>query len=232
MAVVDIASNLKRLEEEIQSVAHDCGRDPRKIRLMAVSKLFSTAVVEQAAAAGQTLFGENRPQEAWQKIPQVKQSGLCWHLIGPLQSNKARRAVEMFDVIQTLDRPKITRRVNQYARELDKTLRVFIEVNIGEELQKHGVAPEELGGMVELVDSMSALQLEGLMTLPPHHQEAEASRPYFQKLAKMQEEVNRNRQLPLKELSMGMSRDYRVAIEEGATLVRLGTAIFGPRPLL
>ena len=221
-----------RLEEEIESVAHDCGRDPRNIRLMAVSKTFSADAVDQAAAAGQSLFGENRPQEAGQKIPQVKQSGLCWHLIGPLQSNKARRAVEMFDVIQTLDRPKITRKVNQYAQELDKTLRVFIEVNIGDEPQKHGVVPEELGGMVELVDSMSALQLEGLMTLPPFHQEAEASRPYFQKLAEMQDEVNRHRERPLKELSMGMSRDYRVAIEEGATLVRLGTAIFGPRPLL
>lgn len=230
MAVVDIASNLLRLQEDINSVALDCDRDPRTIRLMAVSKTISADVVEQAATAGHVLFGENRIQEAWQKIPQVKQTGISWHLIGPLQSNKARRAVEIFDVIQTLDRPKIARKVNQYAQEMDKIVPVFIEVNIGDESQKHGAVPEEIPGMVQLVDSLSALQLEGLMTVPPYHQEAEAARPYFRKLAEIQNELNRCRERPVKELSMGMSHDYRVAIEEGATLLRLGTAIFGQRP--
>lgn len=229
MAVVDIASNLKRLKEEIRSAADDSGRDPQAIHLMAVTKTFSADVVQAAVAAGHTLFGENRLQEAGQKIPQVKQSGLAWHLIGPLQSNKARRAVEIFDVIQTLDRPKIARRVNQYAGEMDKILPVFIEVNIGDEPQKHGVVPEELAGMVQLVDSLSALQLEGLMTVPPHHQEAERSRPYFRRLAELLDETNRHRERPARELSMGMSHDYRIAIEEGATLLRVGTAIFGRR---
>ena len=219
-----------RLEEEIKSVALDCDRDPRTIRLMAVSKTFSADVVEQAALAGHTLFGENRLQEAWQKIPQVKQTGLFWHLIGPLQSNKARLAVKIFDVIQTLDRPKIVGKVNQYAQEMDKIVPVFIEVNIGDEPQKHGAVPEEIPGMVQLVDSMPALQLEGLMTVPPYNKEAEASRPYFRKLAEFRDDINRCRETPVKELSMGMSHDYRIAIEEGATLLRLGTAIFGQRP--
>ena len=198
---------------------------------MAVSKTFSADVVEEAAATGHTLFGENRLQEAGQKIPQVKQTGLCWHLIGPLQSNKARRAVEIFDVIQTLDRPKIARKVSQYAQEMDKILPVFIEVNIGEEPQKHGVLSQEIPGMVQLVDSLPALQLEGLMTVPPHHQEAERSRPYFRRLAEMLDEVSHHRDPPVKELSMGMSHDYRIAIEEGATLLRVGTAIFGQRKI-
>ena len=196
---------------------------------MAVSKTFSAEAVDEAAGAGHTLFGENRLQEAGQKIPQVKQAGLCWHLIGPLQSNKARRAVEIFDVIQTLDRPKIARKVNQYAQEMDKTLPVFIQVNIGEESQKHGLAPEEVPGMVELVDSLSALQLEGLMTVPPYHEEGEGSRPYFRGMREILDDINGHREQPMKELSMGMSHDYRIAIEEGATLLRVGTAIFGGR---
>ncbi len=229
MAVVDIASNLQRLEEEIQSVAHNSGRDPRAIRLMAVTKTFSADVVQAAVAAGHTLFGENRLQEAGQKIPQVKQAGLAWHLIGPLQSNKARRAVEIFDVIQTLDRPKIARRVNQYAGEMGKILPVFIEVNIGDEPQKHGVVPEKIADMAELVDSLSALKLEGLMAVPPYTREAERSRPYFRRLTELLNEMNRHRERPARELSMGMSHDYRIAIEEGATLLRVGTAIFGRR---
>ncbi len=199
------------------------------IRLMAVSKTRSADLVSKAVAAGHTLFGENRLQEAWQKIPQVNQTGLSWHLIGPLQSNKARRAVEVFDVIQTLDRPGIARKVNQYAQDMDKVLSCFIQVNIGEEVQKHGLAPREVPDMVQLVDSLSALQLEGLMALPPHSEEPEASRPYFRRLAELLSQINLDRERPVKDLSMGMSHDYRIAIEEGATLIRVGTAIFGPR---
>ncbi|MDA2933309.1 YggS family pyridoxal phosphate-dependent enzyme [Acidobacteria bacterium AH-259-D05] len=218
-----------RLQEEIISTALHCGRNPQEIRLLAVSKTFPADAVERAYAAGQTEFGENRVQEAQQKIPQVKETGLTWHLIGPLQSNKVRRAVELFHVIQTLDRPKIVRKLDQCAQELGKTLTVLVEVKIGAEPQKHGVLPEEIPGMVELVDSMPGLCLEGLMTVPPYHEEAEASRPYFTKMADLLSEINRHRHSPLKELSMGMSHDYRVAIEEGATLLRVGTAMFGPR---
>ena len=229
MAVVDVASNVLQLKQEIKSIALNCGRDPREVSLMAVTKTVSADIVGQAVAAGQALFGENRLQEAWRKIPQVKAPESSWHLIGPLQSNKVRRAVEIFQVIQTLDRPKIARKINHYANKMGKTLPVFVEVNIGDEPQKHGVLTKELPALIELVDTMPALRLEGLMTIPPRHEEAEESRPYFQRLAAILNEINLCRESPVKELSMGMSHDYRIAIEEGSTLLRIGTAIFGSR---
>ncbi|MFQ5929475.1 MAG: YggS family pyridoxal phosphate-dependent enzyme, partial [Acidobacteriota bacterium] len=229
MLVLDIASNLKRLWGKIESIALACGRNPEEIRLLAVTKTLSPDFVERARRAGQMLFGENRVQEAEQKISLANAKGLEWHLIGPLQSNKAQRAVELFDVIQTLDRPKIAHKVNRYAAKTANRLPVFIEVNIGEEPQKHGVLPQELPSMVELIDSMPSLDLQGLMTIPPYHEESQASRPYYKKMFQLLAEVNRSRQKPLTELSMGMSHDYRIAIQEGATLLRVGTAIFGPR---
>ena len=227
--MVDVASNLERLLEKVQTIAIACRRKPEEIRVLAVSKTFSADCVRQAFASGQTLFGENRVQEAEEKIPLVNLSGLAWHLIGPLQSNKVRRAAQLFDVIQTLDRQKIVDRLNRWAEELGRTLLVFLEVKSGEEPQKHGILPQDLAGMVELVDSMPRLELQGLMTIPPYHEEAEASRPYFRQMAELLAEINRSRQQPLRELSMGMSHDYQIAIEEGATLVRIGTSIFGSR---
>ncbi len=228
--MVDVASNLERLREEVESIAVACRRKPEEIRILAVSKTFSADCVRQAYASGQTLFGENRVQEAEEKIPLVNHSsGLAWHLIGPLQSNKVRRAARLFDVIQTLDRPKIVDKLNRCAQELGRTLLVFIEVKSGAEPQKHGILPQDVAGMVEVVDSMPRLELQGLMTMPPYHEEAEASRPYFRHMAELLAEINRRRQQPLRELSMGMSHDYRIAIEEGATLLRIGTAIFGLR---
>jgi len=227
--VVDVASNLERLREEVESIAVACRRKPEEIRVLAVSKTSSADCVRQASAWGQTLFGENRVQEAEEKIPLVNHSGLAWHFIGPLQSNKARRAAQLFDVIQTLDRQKIVDKLNRCAQELDRTLMVFLEVKSGAEPQKHGILPQDVVGMVELVDSMPRLELQGLMTIPPYHEEAEASRPYFRHMAELLAEVNGRRPQPLRELSMGMSHDYQIAIEEGATLLRIGTAIFGPR---
>ncbi len=227
--MVDIASNLERLSGEIESIARGCGRNPEEIHLLAVSKTFSAVCVKQAHQWGQTLFGENRVQEAEEKIPSVDVSGLEWHLIGPLQSNKARRAVQLFDVIQTLDRPKIVPKLDACAEEMGKILRVFVEVKLGVEPQKHGLAPQDVLGMVEQVDSMPRLKLQGLMAIPPYQEEVEGSRPYFRQMADLLAEINGRRQQPLKELSMGMSHDYRIAIEEGATLLRIGTSIFGPR---
>ena len=225
----DIASNLERLGQEIKSIALGCGRKPEEIRLLAVSKTFSSDCVKQAHQWGQTLFGENRVQEAEKKIPLVDCSGFEWHLIGPLQSNKARRAAQLFDVIQTLDRPKIVRKLNLFAEEMGKILRVFVQVKAGAEAQKHGLPPQEVMNMVEQVDSMPGLQLQGLMIIPPYQEEAEDSRPDFRQMADLLAEINQSRQQPLRELSMGMSHDYRIAIEEGATLLRIGTAIFGSR---
>ena len=227
--MVDIASNLERLSAQIESIARGCGRNPAEISLLAVSKTFSADCVKQAHQWGQTLFGENRVQEAEEKIPSVDLPALEWHLIGPLQSNKARRAAELFDVIHTLDRPKIARKLSSCAEEMGKTLRVLVEVKLGAEPQKHGILPQEVMDMVEQVDSMPGLQLQGLMAIPPYQEEAEDSRPYFRQMANLLAEMNGKRQQPLKELSMGMSHDYRIAIEEGATLLRIGTSIFGRR---
>ena len=227
--MVDIASNLERLSGEIESIARGCGRNPAEIRLLAVSKTFSADCVKQAHQWGQTLFGENRVQEAEEKIPSVDLPELEWHLIGPLQSNKVRRAAQLFDVIHTLDRPKIVRKLNSCAEEIGKIVRVLAEVKLGTEPQKHGLPPQEVMDMVEQVDSMPGLQLQGLMAIPPYQEEAEDSRPYFRQMADLLAEINGRRQQPLKELSMGMSHDYRVAIEEGATLLRIGTSIFGRR---
>ena len=227
--MVDIASNLERVSAQIEQIARGCGRDPAEIRLLAVSKTFSADCVKQAHQWGQTLFGENRVQEAEEKIPSVDLPELEWHLIGPLQSNKVRRAAQLFDVIHTLDRPKIVRKLNSCAEEIGKIVRVLVEVKLGTEPQKHGLPPQEVMDMVEQVDSMPGLQLQGLMAIPPYQEEAEDSRPYFRQMADLLAEINGRRQQPLKELSMGMSHDYRVAIEEGATLLRIGTSIFGRR---
>jgi PLP dependent protein len=231
MRVADIPDNLRRLRQDIAEAAAACGRSPEAVRLLAVSKTFPPSAVDAAAGQGQWLFGENRVQEAELKIPDVTATGLEWHLIGHLQSNKAKRAVELFDVIQTVDSEKLALRLSRLAEEVPKMLPVFIQVNIGGESQKNGVAPSKLPALVETIDSLRALRLVGLMAIPPYEEDSEASRPYFRELHRLLEETNRWRSSPLPELSMGMSHDYRVAIEEGATLVRVGTAVFGDRNL-
>lgn len=227
--MVDIASNLKRLRDRIDSIARSCGRRPESIDLLAVSKTFPAAAVEQAYQVGQTSFGENKVQEAGLKIPAVGRKAIQWHLIGNLQLNKVRRAVELFDVIQTLDREKVVLKVARCAEELGKKVAVYIQVNVGSEDQKHGVEPGAVKQLVTLVDSQPGLDLLGLMGIPPHQKDPEGSRPYFQKLAALLADVNGGRPEPLTRLSMGMSHDYSVAIEEGATLLRIGSAVFGPR---
>ena len=210
-------------------MALNCGRNPATVKLMAVSKKFPIQQIETALATGQRLFGENRVQEAEGKILALANPDMEWHLIGPLQSNKAARAVELFDVIQTLDRLKIANKVNDFALKSGKVMKVFIEVNIGEEPQKHGVPPAQIPEMVRLVDNMQGLDLLGLMAIPPYHSDPECSRPYFRQLARTLTEINHWRDKPLEGLSMGMSHDYQIAIEEGSTLIRIGTAIFGAR---
>lgn len=227
--MVDIASNLERLRDHIDSIARSCGRRPESIDLLAVSKTFPADAVEQAFRVGQRSFGENKVQEARFKIPAVGTKTIQWHLIGNLQLNKVRRAVELFDVIQTLDRETVVLKVARCAEELAKRVAVYIQVNVGSEDQKHGVEPDAVKQMVELVDRQPGLDFLGLMAIPPHQKDPEGSRPYFQKLAALMAEVNEGRNKPLTRLSMGMSHDYSVAIEEGATLLRIGSAIFGRR---
>ena len=227
----DFRSRLEILLDEIGRTARSCGRDSRDVQLLAVTKVFPATVVSGAAAAGQTRFGENRVQEAAAKIPAVDDPALEWHLIGHLQSNKVRRAVQLFDVIQTLDSEKLIRKVARSAGQAGKVLSVYLQVNLGRETQKHGADPEDVGELVRLVDRSPSLVLRGLMAIPPYAADPEASRPYFRQLARLAREISRTRPEPVTGLSMGMSHDYRVAIEEGATLLRVGSRLFGKRPV-
>jgi pyridoxal phosphate enzyme (YggS family) len=220
----DIAARLAAVRAEIAATAAACGRRAEEIELVAVSKTHSAGAVEAAIAAGQRLFGENRVQEAAEKYPALKarHQELRLHLIGPLQTNKVRLAAELFDVIQTVDRPRLAEAL---ATERDKRGRcpeLFVQVNTGEEPQKAGVALEEADALVALCRDRLGLPVRGLMCIPPV---AEEPSPHF---ALLREIARRN---GLGGLSMGMSGDFAVAIRLGATLVRVGTAIFGERPV-
>lgn len=214
----------------MEAAARRSGRDPEDIQILAVSKSFPAEAVVEVARCGHRLFGESRVQEAAEKISAVIQPGLEWHLVGHLQSNKVRQAAELFDVVQSLDSERLARRLNRVCGEIGKRVSVFVQVNIGEESQKYGVDPEQTELLVDLVDQLDFLDLCGLMTIPPWDQDPERSRPYFRRLAAMRDRISRQRSRPLDQLSMGMSGDFTVAIEEGATLIRIGTAIFGGRP--
>jgi pyridoxal phosphate enzyme (YggS family) len=226
-----ICENIKRIQKNIDIATERSGRGADSVRLVAVSKRQDLEKIKKAASCGQQIFGENYMQEAQEKITILDQN-LCWHFIGHLQSNKCRAAVELFDVIETVDRLKIARILARQAAELQKDIRILIQVNIGREKQKHGVLPENAENLMKSIKRETNLQAAGLMGMPPWSMEPEASRDYFRKLRKLSEQladkglfVNDNKI----ELSMGMSADYTIAIEEGATLVRVGTALFGHR---
>lgn len=215
------AENLANVEEQIHSACSRAGRRREEVTLVAVTKVFPANVIEEAYALGLREFGENYVQEFEGKAPQLPPlPGARFHLIGHLQSNKSRRATELFQVIQTVDSPKLARRLDeQTAQPLD----VFLEVKLSEEEAKHGAAPEELPALVEAVRACPRLRLCGLMTMPPWSEDQEQSRPYFRRLR----ELSHTHGLP--SLSMGMSNDFQAAIEEGATHIRVGTALFGKR---
>ena len=201
------------------------GRRRSDIKLVAVTKKFSSAVIQEAYQAGLREFGENYVQEFAAKRPEIgvlPEAG--YHLIGHLQSNKARIAVELFDVIHTVDSPKLLERLNDMAREQGKQLELLLEIKLSNESSKTGARPEEIAAMLESAAKCRHVRVSGLMTMPPWSEDAELSRPYFRRLAGFA------RQYSLPELSMGMSNDFEVAIEEGATIVRVGTALFGARP--
>ena len=227
-----ICDNLDRIRTRIQEAAENCGRDPQEIRLVAVSKRMPAEAVAEAYRCGQVIFGENYLQDAREKIKQLEPS-LQWHFIGHLQTNKAKMAAELFQVIETVDRLKIARALDRYAGELEKSLEVLIQVNVGREPQKSGVLPEETKGLLQKIGFLSNLKVKGLMTMPPYGRVPEASRPWFRELKQLAVQLASKglfEDNDAVELSMGMTGDFTVAIEEGATLVRVGTAIFGPRP--
>jgi hypothetical protein len=226
---MSISANLQRIRHEIQDACARAGRDPASVALMAVSKMHPVEAILEAHAAGQRLFGENRVQEAQAKAPHLTGlEGLQLHLIGPLQNNKTNKAAEIFHAIDTLDSLRTAERLNTAAASLNKHLPVLIEVKLSPEETKHGLAPEALPALLEALTPLVSLNPCGLMTVPPWSEDPETARPFFRRLRQLRDE-NLVRRPTLTELSMGMTNDFAVAIEEGSTTVRIGTAIFGKR---
>jgi pyridoxal phosphate enzyme (YggS family) len=217
----EIAGNVAALEQRIAAACDRAGRPRNDVLLVAVTKTFPASDVSAAIAAGMTDVGENRVQEARDKQPVVDGSAR-WHLIGHLQSNKAKDAVRLFDVVQTVDSVELGQKLARAAEAAGKRQDVLIEVNVGGEPQKAGVQPADVAALVAELRALRALHVTGLMTIPPHG-EAEAMRPHFRELRTLRD------QLGLQQLSMGMTDDFEVAIEEGATIIRVGRAIFGSR---
>ena len=222
-----IGENFSRVKERIERAAHASGRDPREIKLVAVSKTVEPVRIREAIEAGASILGENYVQEAQKKI-EVMGRPVAWHFIGHLQSNKARAGVQLFDVIHSLDSVHLAEELNRRAVQAGRVLQVLIEVNLAREASKFGTDEEKLFTLARRVKELDHLSLEGLMTMPPFFETPEESRPYFVELRKWKERMEREG-IPIKELSMGMSNDFEIAIEEGATYVRVGTAIFGSR---
>lgn len=222
---------LEQIKTRIRDAAVACGRRPEDIRLVAVSKSKQVKTVEQGIAAGITDLGENYIQEAREKIQALSSYDVTWHFIGHLQSNKARYAVSLFDLIHTLDSMKLARELNKCAAARGIVQKVLIQVNIGNEAAKSGVSPGETAALVTAVSPLENLSIRGLMALPPVFDAPEQARPFFAALRELAREI-RNKRIPnvrMNELSMGMTGDFETAIEEGATIVRIGTAIFGER---
>lgn len=226
---MSIADNLARLHEQIAEACRRGNRAESAVTLMAVSKVHPVEVILEAYAAGQRLFGENRVQEFQEKFQHLGSlTGAEFHLIGPLQSNKTNRAAELFNSVDTVDSIKIAQRLNSAAAALKKRMPVMIEVKLSHEESKHGLAPEELPALLAAMKDLESIETVGLMTVPPWSEDAEPARPYFRELRRLRDESQKVHPA-LTQLSMGMSNDFVVAIEEGSTCVRVGTALFGKR---
>jgi len=228
--MVDVGGNYRSILERIAGSAAKARRDPREIRLLAAAKSQSVDAICVAIAAGVKLIGENYVQEAADKKKLIAES-IEWHMIGHLQRNKVRQAVELFDVVESLDSLALARELDKEGAKRGKTIRAFVEVNLGGEESKSGIAREQVSALLHGIGMLSHIRIEGLMTVPPFRENLEAIRPYFRALRELRDQLG-DLHLPnvdLKELSMGMTHDYTAAVEEGATVVRVGTALFGPR---
>ena len=226
-----IAESVARVRERIDAAARRAGRDPGKIALVAVSKTVDPARIRRAIEAGVDRLGENYVQEAQKKIEELGRAA-AWHFIGHLQSNKARAAVRLFDFVHSVDSLRLAEELSRAARQENRVLPVLLQVNLGQEATKFGAGEDEVFRLLEGMSSLPGIAVKGLMALPPYSENPEDSRPYFRALRELGEAVSR-RNIPgvlMEELSMGMSHDFETAVEEGATMVRVGTAIFGPRP--
>ncbi len=226
---MSVADNLTHLHQQIVDACRRANRSEDEVALMAVSKVHPVGAILEAYAAGHRLFGENRVQEFQEKSPQLAAlTDAQFHLIGPLQSNKTTRAAELFHSIDAVDSLKIAQRLNAAATALKKKLPILIEVKLSHEESKHGVAPDELPTLLAAITELHAIEAVGLMTVPPWSLDPEPARSYFRELRRLRDESQKLHP-KLTQLSMGMSNDFTVAIEEGSTCVRVGTAIFGKR---
>lgn len=227
----EIALRLARIRERVATAARRAGRDPAEIALVGASKEQPVAALAEAYASGLRRFGENRVQEGRAKAPDLPVD-IEWHLLGPLQSNKVRPATELFTFFHAVDRPSIARALDEEARRRGKVLTGLLEVNLGGEASKHGFAAEALAAEAASLAALEHLRISGLMAIPPPGDDAEASRPWFRRLRELRDELATRPEWGgrLTALSMGMSDDFEIAIEEGATHVRVGTLLFGPRP--
>lgn len=225
-----LAAKLERVRERMARAAERAGRPAEEITLVAVSKTFSADAIRAAYQAGLRAFGENRVQEFESKQPKLSDlADAVWHLIGHLQSNKARRAVHLFHRIDSIDSLALAQKLDSAAAEESKRLPVLIEVHLGGETTKSGVVEENLAALAGDIEKLSHLELRGLMTIPPYYDDPESARPYFQKLRELRDGISQRLGRALPALSMGMSHDFEVAIEEGASEIRVGTALFGQR---
>lgn len=226
-----VSGNFAHVRQRIAAAAERCGRKTEDVRLVAVTKAVPPDRIREAYEVGQRDFGENRIQEAEAKQRELAHLKIEWHLIGHLQTNKTGKARDLFQWIHSLDSARLARKLNEAAGEAVNRLPVFIEVNLGGEATKFGVGEADVPALAEEIGRLSSLDLRGLMAIPPFSENPESSRPHFRRLRELSRQIE-SRRLPgvaMRELSMGMSHDFEVAIEEGSTIVRIGTAIFGPR---
>lgn len=227
-----LRDNLAQIQSKIARAARESGRNADEIKLVAVTKTHSASVLREAISAGANVFGENKVQEAEGKIEEIGRSGAEWHLIGHLQSNKARRAVELFHVIHTLDSLKLAERLERICIDYGRAgLSVLVQIDLANEATKSGVLESDLPKLLEFLNKCERLKFDGLMIIPPFYDDLEKVRPFFKRLRDLRDELLAQNAFANKtgELSMGMSHDFEIAIEEGATIVRVGTAIFGER---
>jgi pyridoxal phosphate enzyme (YggS family) len=226
-----LAENLISIQQKIAAACERAGREVNSVVLLAVTKGQPPEVVNEAARLGLTLFGENKVQEAKAKIP-LCSGKLRWQMIGHLQSNKCRDAVELFEMIQSVDSLSLAQEISKRAEQAGKTMPILLEVNAVGEASKFGYKPENLLAELLQLNALPRIEIHGLMTVPPYATDAEKTRPHFRQLRALKERAEAVLGAPLPQLSMGMSGDFEAAIEEGATMVRIGTALFGQRPTL
>lgn len=226
-----LQEQIDTIQQRIQTAAKACDRRADEIKLVAVSKTVAPEIIAAGIQCGLTTFGENYIQEAREKIDSIHDPSVSWHFIGHLQSNKAKYAVRLFDLIHTVDSVKLAAELDKQARKIDKIQKVLLQVNVGMETSKSGIPPAEAVGLARAVGNFDNLQVRGLMTIPPVYDRPDLVTPYFQQLRELRDAIRQENipRIDMQELSMGMTGDFEVAIREGATLVRIGTAIFGER---